>query len=59
MSDQVEETVTITKKLYDELTANSLWLSDLEAAGIDNWEGIDVAFDMKREREAAPAGEPG
>lgn len=33
-----EQTVTITKKEYDELKDNSLWIQALEETGYDNWE---------------------
>lgn len=26
------------------------WLGDLEEAGVDNWQGIDYARDLRRER---------
>lgn len=34
-----DETVTITRKEYDQLLADSAELARLEAAGVDNWEG--------------------
>lgn len=33
-----EETVTITKKRYEELLDHAFKLSCLEAGGVDNWE---------------------
>lgn len=32
--------------LTDETDQRLIWLGCLEAAGVDNWEGIDVAQDM-------------
>lgn len=31
------------------MARDSIWLSYLEAAGVDNWEGYDHAIDMARE----------
>lgn len=42
----MEETITITKEEYDRLNKDSEWLSCLESAGVDNWDGIDEALDM-------------
>lgn len=39
--------VTITKKEYDQLLKDSDWLACLEAAGVDNWEGIDEAMNIR------------
>lgn len=41
------EMVTITKKEYDQLLKDSDWLACLEAAGVDNWEGIDEAMNIR------------
>lgn len=41
----MEETITITKKEYDELIKDRFWLRCLEGAGVDNWEGHDIAVD--------------
>ena len=38
-----EETITISKKDYDKMMSELLWLCCLEEAGVDNWEGIDFA----------------
>ena len=43
------ETVTIPKSEYDELLRRDDWLSWLEAAGVDNWEGMDEAISMRNE----------
>ena len=42
-----EETVTITKAEYDSLLEDRDWLQCLEAAGVDNWQGFEVAIDIK------------
>lgn len=41
-----EEMITIPKKEYDALQADSLKLSALEGAGVDNWQGYDDAMDI-------------
>lgn len=44
-----EEVVTISKKDYDELVKDQEFLSALQAAGVDNWEGYDFAREMFNE----------
>lgn len=44
------ESVTISRKEYDELIEETKWLEDLRAAGVDNWQGFDEACRMRRER---------
>ena len=44
-----EEIVTISKTEYQNLQNDSIWLSALEAAGVDNWEGNDLALDILEE----------
>ncbi|MFC8463373.1 hypothetical protein [Streptomyces sp. NPDC057250] len=34
------------------LEARAAWLGDLEAAGLDNWPGVDTARQIRRAREA-------
>ena len=46
----MEETITISLKEYNSLIEDSNWLSCLEQAGVDNWQGIDYAYDLKREQ---------
>jgi hypothetical protein len=41
------EMVSITKAEYDRLVERDDWLGWLEAAGVDNWQGIDEARDMR------------
>lgn len=40
-----KETVTITKKEYENLMRSSIMLESLEIAGVDNWVGQGFAFD--------------
>ena len=42
----MEETVTITKKEYEELKEDASIYRALQAAGVDNWEGWDFAMDL-------------
>jgi hypothetical protein len=44
-----EETVTISKKEYESLKENARWLQCLENAGVDNWPGIEFAYELKQE----------
>lgn len=41
-----EETITITKPKYDKLVKDSKRLEDLEACGVDNWEGYDIVLEI-------------
>lgn len=43
------ETVTIPMKEYMSLKRRSDWLDCLESAGVDNWQGIDYAYEIWRE----------
>ena len=47
-----EETVTIAKAEYDRLIRADRWLDCLDAAGVDNWEGYEIAQDYLTEKEA-------
>ena len=38
--------VTISAEEYQELTDARLWLTALQHAGVDNWEGHDIAVDI-------------
>jgi len=42
----MEETITITKKEYNRLQDVDRWRDSLDAAGVDNWQGIDLAYDI-------------
>ncbi len=37
------EMILIPKKEHDQLVKDQEWLRALEAAGVDNWEGCDLA----------------
>ena len=39
-----EETITITKKLYNRLKRDSRVLLALDAGGVDNWEGYEESL---------------
>ena len=41
--------VTISREEYDILLENQKWIDALEAAGVDNWDGIDFALEILRE----------
>jgi hypothetical protein len=45
------EMVTIPKSEYDQLCKDAEWLGWLEAAGVDNWDGIEEAMQMRNEAE--------
>ena len=47
-----EETVTISKKEYEELLERSLELDALDQAGVDNWSGYEHAMEILRELES-------
>lgn len=49
-TDPNQETVTITKSEYDSMMQDVKWMRCYEAAGVDNWEGIDHAIDIYNER---------
>jgi hypothetical protein len=40
-----KDMVFIPRKRYEELLKNERWLRALEAEGVDNWEGHDIAID--------------
>ena len=45
-----EKMITITLKEYNRLKDQVSWLECLEDAGVDNWQGIEDAVDIHRER---------
>jgi hypothetical protein len=45
----VNGTITITLEEYTKLINDQTWLRALEAAGLDNWQGIDNAIDIMQE----------
>lgn len=46
---QTKETVEISRDRYLELIGAERWLEALEAAGVDNWDGISYAHDLLEE----------
>lgn len=50
MYGRVDDTVNVPRNEYEELVERSAWLSALEAAGVDNWEGKDTAQTIYDER---------
>jgi len=44
-----KEMVEITKEEYESLLEDRNWLRALESAGVDNWEGYDIAKDYYAE----------
>ena len=47
-----EEMITIKKSEYTQLIKDSEWLSYLEGAGVDNWDGFSYAHEMRAEDQA-------
>ena len=43
--------IAIPVDRYEQLLEDSLWLSALRGAGVDNWEGYDYAMELLREWE--------
>lgn len=43
------DTVTIPRKMYEGLIESQRWLSALESAGVDNWDGYDFAKEILEE----------
>lgn len=41
--------ITISEELYRELIDRDNWLSALEAAGVDNWDGYEEAIRIAEE----------
>lgn len=52
MTQQNEQTVTISQAEYDDLIEQSRWLQCLESAGVDNWNGYDYARELLEEWDA-------
>ena len=46
------ETVTLSREQYDELLQDQALLRALEAAGVDNWDGWNVALETLRKQAA-------
>lgn len=51
MSNTPKEIITITEEGYDRLLKDSTFLYYLDAAGLDNWEGYEIAKEEKLENE--------
>ena len=45
----MKEQILVDKEHLEYLEGRDNWLTCLESAGVDNWEGIDVAFEMYQE----------
>lgn len=43
--------VTIPRALYESLLEDAAWLRSLEDAGVDNWSGIDFAYELHNEED--------
>jgi hypothetical protein len=52
MSKQDPETVTISRKEYDQLQKDAAMLNALENCGVDNWEGYSEAWRARGASEA-------
>ena len=44
-----EQTITISVERYKELLDTERFMRALEGAGVDNWEGYDIAIDYMDE----------
>ena len=44
-ADYPEETVTITRAVYDSLCDDARWRTCVEGAGVDNWDGFGWAME--------------
>ena len=49
--NNMEETITISKKEYESLLEDQKLLQCLQGAGVDNWSGYDYAIEMMQEME--------
>ena len=41
--------ITISLAEYNRLVEDQMWLRCLQNAGVDNWEGISYAYELKQE----------
>ena len=46
-----DDTVTISRKEYNQLQKDAVMLNALEACGVDNWEGYSEAHEYMRKQE--------
>lgn len=44
--DELNKTVTISEEEFNELVADSTFLMYLTQAGVDNWEGYEIAQEL-------------
>lgn len=51
-SMSAEKTVTIPEAEYIRLQRSELWLTCLEGAGVDNWQGYDYAMEDFQKQQA-------
>ena len=51
----IKETVTISKREYEELLASVKVLNALQEFGVDNWEGYGDAMSSLEENDSTPA----
>lgn len=47
-----EETVTISRKEYESLKDDELWVIALQTAGVDSWSGIGYAYEILDEMKS-------
>ena len=47
----MSDIVTVDRSHYESLLERERWLCALEAAGVDNWEGISYAHDLYEEED--------
>lgn len=53
LRERTKDDVVIKRERLNDLIEQSNWLTCLENAGVDNWDGIDEARNMKAEAEGA------
>lgn len=54
MSNEITDTVTISRDEYDELLSDQAFLNCLRNAGVDNWDGFDFAVEEFQDTYEAP-----
>ena len=45
------ELITIRKSTYDSLCDDAFWRECVESAGVDNWSGMDYAYELMGEED--------
>ena len=48
---EISEVYMVSKEDLDDLLSDSTWLQCLEAAGVDNWQGISYAHELRGDEE--------